>query len=269
MELITGVHGKPHVTSAQHRAIFENIIGKGSYILNYGDLLEPELQSNQSLRIRSGVLFHHGSISEVKRNTYDEVTLINGSQGMKRVDLIVARYTKSPDTEFETMTWMVIQGTPSESNPAIPEYTIGNMQEGDLVDDCPVFEVHIEGIQVTQVVKLLDILDGNLAELNRKLSEKQDTITGGASTIASSNLATKRALISNSAGKVAVASTTVTELEYLHGVKSSVQNQLDNKNNLKCRTTTHMVAFEWTGDNKLLILVDNTVVATFKNGTNI
>lgn len=172
MELITGTAGKPHITSAQHRSIFEKIIGKGSYILDDNELLEPELQSNQSLRIRSGMLAHHGSISEVKRNTYDEVTIANGSQGMKRIDLVVARYTKNPETEVETMTWTVIQGTPAESDPAVPAYTEGNMQEGDLTDDCPVFEVHLDGIQVTEVVKLLSVLGGSLAELNDKLDEK-------------------------------------------------------------------------------------------------
>lgn len=58
---------------------------------------------------------------------------------------------------------------------------------------------------------------------------KQDTITGAASTIASADLTAKRALVSNSSGKVGVASTTLQELNYLHGVTSAVQAQLDGK----------------------------------------
>ena len=168
-ELITGTKGTPHVTSTQDRSIYEKIIGKGSYILDDNELLEPELQSNQSLRIRSGMLYHHGSITEVKRNTYDEVTIANGSQGMKRIDLVVARYTKNPETEIEEMNWVVIQGTPAANDPVAPSYTEGNMQEGDLTDDCPVFEVHLDGIQVTEVVKLLKVLDGSLEALNSKM----------------------------------------------------------------------------------------------------
>lgn len=167
-ELITGTKGTPHITSTQDRAIYEKIIGKNSYILDDNELLEPELQSNQSLRIRSGMLYHHGSITEVKRNTYDEVTIANGSQGMKRIDLVVARYTKNPETEIEEMNWVVIQGTPAASDPVAPAYIEGNMQEGDLTDDCPVFEVHLDGIQVTEVVKLLTVLSGSLEELNSK-----------------------------------------------------------------------------------------------------
>lgn len=171
MELITGTAKTPHVTSTQHRSIYEMIIGEGSYILGKGELLEPELQSNNVLRIRSGMLCHHGSISEVKQNTYDEVNIGNGSQGMKRIDLVVARYTKNPETEIETMTWEVIQGTPAADSPVAPAYTEGNMQDGDLTDDCPLFEVHLDGIQVTEVVKLLEVLNGSLAELNSNISE--------------------------------------------------------------------------------------------------
>ena len=54
-------------------------------------------------------------------------------------------------------------------------------------------------------------------------------ITGGASTIATSNLTASRALISNSSGKVAVSAVTSTELGYLDGVTSSIQTQLNAK----------------------------------------
>ena len=55
------------------------------------------------------------------------------------------------------------------------------------------------------------------------------TITGGASTIATSNLDTSKALNSNSTGKVVANITTATELAYLSGVTSNVQTQLDGK----------------------------------------
>lgn len=69
----------------------------------------------------------------------------------------------------------------------------------------------------------------NVDGLQSELDGKQDTITGGASTIASSNLTASRALVSNSSGKVAVSAVTSTELGYLDGVTSNVQDQLDGK----------------------------------------
>ena len=178
MQIITGIGESEHVTSMQHRAIFEMVIGDDSYILNKGELLEPELQSNNALKIRSGMLAHHGCISEVAPNTYDEVAISNGSQGMKRIDLVVARYTQNAETKVERTGWAVIQGQPAESNPVVPDYIHGNMQDGDLTDDCPLFEVHLDGIQVVEIKKLLNVLDGSLAELNRKLPVCKDIYSG-------------------------------------------------------------------------------------------
>lgn len=60
------------------------------------------------------------------------------------------------------------------------------------------------------------------------LSDKQDTITGGATTITSSDLTADRALLSNGSGKVAVSDVTATELGYLDGVTSNIQTQINN-----------------------------------------
>ena len=69
----------------------------------------------------------------------------------------------------------------------------------------------------------------NVTMPSNPASGKQDTITGGASTITSSNLTASRALVSNSNGKVAASVITSTELGYLDGVTSNVQTQLGNK----------------------------------------
>lgn len=168
MEIVSGRIGKPHVTSQQFRQLIEGTVGQESCILTSGENLEPELASNNSLKIRSGMLAHHGNISSVKIGTYDAVNLSNGSQGMKRIDLVVCRYTRNAETEVESCNWVVIMGTPVSSNPVAPTYTVGNLQEGDLVDDCPVFEVHYDGINVTEVRKILSVVP-NLTELNSNI----------------------------------------------------------------------------------------------------
>lgn len=178
MEIVSGRVGRPHVTSQQFRQIIEGVVGDGSCILPSGENLEPELVSNNSLKIRSGMMCHHGNVSSVKIGTYDEVELTNGSQGMKRIDLVVNRYTRNEEDNTEKNEWIVIMGTPAESNPTVPEYTKGNLQEGDLVDDCPAFEVHFDGINITEVTKMLEIsqtnkdLSNQLAEISKKMTGK-------------------------------------------------------------------------------------------------
>ena len=186
MKIVSGRTGLPHVTSQQFRQMLEGIIGQGSYIITSGENLKPELSSNNLLKIRSGMMAHHGCISCVDIGTYDEVTLTNGSQGMKRIDLIVNRYTRNAETEVENCSWKVIQGTPVASNPAVPAYTSGNLQNGDLVDECPAFEVHYDGINVTEVKSLLSVTDG-LSELSSNLTKANSKITTTNTNLAKTN----------------------------------------------------------------------------------
>lgn len=186
MKIVSGRTGSPHVTSQQFRQMLEGIIGQGSYIITSGENLKPELSSNNLLKIRSGMMAHHGCISCVDIGTYDEVTLTNGSQGMKRIDLIVNRYTRNAETEVENCSWKVIQGKPVVSNPAVPAYTSGNLQNGDLVDECPAFEVHYDGINVTEVKSLLSVTDG-LSELSSKLVNINSKITTTNANLAKTN----------------------------------------------------------------------------------
>lgn len=170
MKIVSGKTGTSHVTSEQFRQIIDGTVGQGSYILTSGENLEPELASNNMLKIRGGMMSHHGNVSCVELNTYDEVTLTNGSQGVRRIDLIVNRYTRNDETGLEKNEWVVIIGTPDATNPKVPEYIAGNLQNGDLTDDCPVFEVHYDGINVTEVKKLLPVMS-NLDLLNGKIEK--------------------------------------------------------------------------------------------------
>ena len=170
MKIISGKTGSPHVTSQQFRQIFEGIIGDESCILPCGENLAPELQTNNSLKIRSGLMYHHGNLSTVELGTYDEVTIQNGTQGMKRIDLVVNRYTREEGSGIEKNEWIVIQGTPHASSPVVPDYTEGNLQDGDLVDDCPYLEVHLDGINVTEVKQLLSAANA-MSTINKYLPE--------------------------------------------------------------------------------------------------
>ena len=182
MKIVTGKTGTPHVTSQEFRQFVGGTVGQESYILASGENLEPELSTNNLLKIRSGMMSHHGNISCVELGTYDEITIQNGNQGMKRIDLVVNRYSKNDETGIESNDWVVLMGTPDAEAPVAPAYTEGNLQEGDLVDDCPVFEVHLDGINVTEVKKLLSItpdmstLNAYLAELQSKYSAIKVTI---------------------------------------------------------------------------------------------
>lgn len=85
---------------------------------------------------------------------------------------------------------------------------------------------------LTATVTELNYVDGVTSSIQTQLDAKQATITGGASTITSSNLTVSRALASDGSGKVAASSVTSTELGYVSGVTSAIQTQLNAKANL-------------------------------------
>ena len=109
-----------------------------------------------------------------------------------------------------------------------------NVQNGYELDE-------LHGVQIISVANN-DILKYNstsgLWENSNALSTKQDTITGAASTITTSNLTGSRVLVSNGGGKVDVSAITTTEVGYLSGVTSDIQTQLNAKQGTLTLTTT-------------------------------
>lgn len=175
MEIITGYTGKPHVTSEQDRDVNIGVVGEGSYVLRTGMQLAAEVSSNNEIKIRDGVLMHQGCTASIKKNTYDSLIIINGSQGMKRIDLIVARYEKNQDNGIESIDLKVIQGTPAESNPAAPQCIEGDIQAGDYVADMPMYQVIIEGLNITEVKEMFKVIGSN-KDLSDKVAELNDKI---------------------------------------------------------------------------------------------
>lgn len=172
MDIITGYIGEPHISSEQDRDINIGIVGEGSYVLATGLRMEPEVQTGNEVRIKDGVIMHQGCAASIKKNTYDSVMIANGSQGMKRTDLIVARYQREAETNIESMNWVVIQGTPAETDPVVPEYVSGDIQAGDTVADMPMYKVHLDGLNITSIEKVFTVVNG-LKELNSNIYDKK------------------------------------------------------------------------------------------------
>ena len=75
----------------------------------------------------------------------------------------------------------------------------------------------------------LGFVSGVTSAVQTQLNAKQATITGAATSITGSNLATSVALVSDGSGKVAASAVTATELGFVSGVTSAVQTQLNAK----------------------------------------
>lgn len=180
MNIITGYVGEPHITAAQDRAQNQGCYGEDSYILNVGSKLTATASSATEIHIADGAVSHQGCVGVIDQGTYDVVEISPGSQGYKRIDLIVCRYERNSDTNEESLSLVAIQGTPAASNPAVPAYTQGDIQGGDLIADMPLFQVLLNGVSVQSITKVANAVLTQ-AELTAAVNALEDDIVMEAS----------------------------------------------------------------------------------------
>ena len=172
MQLNTGYAGKPHVTAENCADLNRGIVGSDSYVLPVGAQFEVELVTNNLLKIKDGCGCMQGRQVSIAKGQTDEITIENGTQGEKRIDLVVIRYSKNADTGIETAIPFLVKGIPSENNPVRPEHLEGDIRGGDLTADWPLYELYLDGISVTNVKPLFDVLM-SVDSLNRKFVFKR------------------------------------------------------------------------------------------------
>ncbi len=175
MNIITGYRAEPHITAQQDRNVNMGIFGAGTHIVNIGSKMAATVVSANEITIADGLLVAEGCTAEIERGTSESLEIANGSQGMLRKDLIVARYTKTFGTGVEDMQLAVITGTPAASNPALPSYNTGSIVQGDTLVDFPLYEVHLDGIAIDSVVRVPDVVS----------MAKQNDVTSLATTVTS------------------------------------------------------------------------------------
>lgn len=155
MHLVTGYLGSEHITAVDQAAFNAALIGKDQFVLDKGNVLAAQVISNNHIRILDGELMMQGRFVRLDPGSYVDLSIENGTQGMMRNDLVVARYTKDTATGIEGVNLVVIQGTPVASNPADPAWEEGDITDGSAtVHDFPIWRIPISGLNVGTPVAL-------------------------------------------------------------------------------------------------------------------
>ena len=145
-EAVDACFGTPHISSDDLAALNTAAIGKADCVLHYGDDFKAVMSSANECLIGTGVGMVGGRRFWNQAPT--SLTIQSGTQGQKRNDLVVARYQKT-SAGIESITPVVIKGTPTTGTPADPEAT---------ANDLKLWRVPLDGINAGTPVRLTPIL---------------------------------------------------------------------------------------------------------------
>lgn len=156
VELITGFAGTPHIGSDDIGAFQAGIVGPGDYALATGNQLRATMSNANTIAVQSGDAVLNGRHVHLTGTT--TATVQSGTQGQKRNDLVVLRYTKNTTTGVETCSIVVLNGTPTTGTPADPAHNTGSILDGVATHDMPLYRIPINGITVGTLVPLFNVL---------------------------------------------------------------------------------------------------------------
>lgn len=167
MKIITGYTGTNHISSDDDRHLYAGILGNGCYVLNdNGNQLGITNLGNNQLQIDRGGVVINGTHARIENP--EIVTVPNGTVGMMRRDVIVARYTKLG--LIENVELKVLSGTPATSNPQLPlmyDNKSGyNVLSGDTTVDFPLYEIVFNGVNIVNTISLFSNVRGVSANLD-------------------------------------------------------------------------------------------------------
>ena len=155
VELVTGHAGKAHATAEQAAGLNAGILGLDDYVLNVHDKLKITVVSANKVTIGTGELVMQGR--HVSQGTPEDLIVTNGSQGQKRNDLIVCRYTKGSQS-VESAELVVVRGTPTTGTPTDPALNTTSPLDGGTTYDMPLYRIPLDGITIGTPVPLFNVL---------------------------------------------------------------------------------------------------------------
>lgn len=166
-EIIDGMTGTKHISSDDLSALNIATVGRSHCVLEYGDDFKLTMSSANSAILGTGVGIVAGR--RFWNQAATNLTIQSGTQGQKRNDIVVARYNKT-SAGIESITPVVIKGTPTTGTPADPAIT---------VNDLKLWRVPLNGISVGTPVRLFGPVTSlaDIGNIVNTIRPKQGTLS--------------------------------------------------------------------------------------------
>lgn len=166
-----------HILAEDDAAIFQSMFGEDG-VLEIGQRMKATVISNNKVRVADGLVCIGGHIARTVYGDYTDLTIENGESGKNRNDLIIGTFSTTGAGGIDTMQLTVKKGAAGTAA-TDPALTQGNLYTGSKLREVPLWRVKIEGLSITKVEQLFEIvpsiptLKKELESLNGKIHDKK------------------------------------------------------------------------------------------------
>lgn len=152
IELVDGKAGTAHISSEDKAIIHQAKFSKSDVVFDWGDAFKCSMSSPNRATIGTGCASIQGLDWHI--TAAESVTISNGSQGMKRNDIICAHYHRDSKTGNELVELTVLKGTPNATTAADPIIPSGKILSGAVDAYMPLWRIPLDGITVGTPVRM-------------------------------------------------------------------------------------------------------------------
>ena len=152
IELVDGKAGVSHISSEDKAIIHQAKFSKSDVVFDWGDAFKCSMSSSNRATIGTGCASIQGLDWHI--TSAESVTISNGSQGMKRNDIICAHYHRDSKTGNENVALTVLKGSPNATAAADPTIPSGKILSGAVDAYMPLWRIPLNGITVGTPVRL-------------------------------------------------------------------------------------------------------------------
>ena len=152
IELVDGKAGVAHISSEDKAIIHQAKFSKSDVVFDWGDAFKCSMSSSNRATVGTGCASIQGLDWHI--TSAESVTISNGSQGMKRNDIICAHYHRDSKTGNENVALTVLKGSPNATTAADPAIPSGKILSGAVDAYMPLWRIPLNGITVGTPVRL-------------------------------------------------------------------------------------------------------------------
>ncbi len=157
-----------HITADDDAFIHHALLGEKSGIM--GSLVCERVGDN-AVRLSGGGASNRGYVLYIPNGESEDLTVVSGTQGLSRHDLVVAQFTRGSSDVADELIFTVVTGSAS-SEPSDPTLVTSDLLSAGDINQVALFRIIINGTTLTSIEQ---VSSSSSSEAGRTLYVGADT----------------------------------------------------------------------------------------------